>query len=413
MPNTPVPAPDNLPALGDPGDETANRFRFQWAWAAIVCCMVLDETLDVEEVFCEHHEDVLIRHQDGTFTGHQVKTRGNDQPLWKAEDQAVLSACSRFSQLESEFPGKFRHYCFLSNHPLHSSGNGKDLGYILELIKEAASITDLPDGIARWVKRIAREARVSETIAFSALSITVVDANLPKLRDTLMRLIDTIAQCWSSATDCSHDALKRAAKSLIEECCNASSLNHYQLLPAYLLTAIDPDGDMRSRIEGKRMTRERINRVLEIGRDSAATLDGDPNLWVRPGEGSPELLRKKLQAGGFSSVAMTSAEDLRNKADYLGLTWIQKYGRDTGLGRYNHIRSLVLSDAGRAFDASQIETDGFGPIMREDLRSRLHQRTEDRCQIFDCTVDHLEGIAFTLTAQCKITWSHARPWELQ
>lgn len=413
MPDTPVPTPDNTVALGDPGDETANRYRFQWAWAAIACCMVFDATMDVKEVFCEHHEDVLLKHSDGTFTGHQVKTRGNDQPLWKADDQAVLSACSRFSKLESDFPGGFRQFCFLSNHPLHSSGNGKDLAHVLGTVKRAKAIADLPTGIARWVRRIARDAEVSEAIAFSALSKTVVDANLPKLRDVLMRLIHTIAQSWSPAADCSHESLKRAAIGLVDECGRASSLNHYQLLPAYLVTAADPDADTRSRIEGKRMTRERIDRALEMGRDSMATLDGDPNLWVKPGEGSPELLRKKLQAGGFSSVAMTSAEDLRNKADYLGITWIQKYGRDMGLGRYNHLRSLVLSDAGRAFDASQIETDGFGPNMREDLRSRLQQRREDGCQLYDCTVDHLEGIAFTLTAQCKITWSHARPWESQ
>ena len=75
MANDPKPSPEDLLARGDPGDETANRYRFQWTWAAVVCCMLLDGTEDVQEVFCEHHEDVLLKHRDGSFTGHQVKTR--------------------------------------------------------------------------------------------------------------------------------------------------------------------------------------------------------------------------------------------------------------------------------------------------------------------------------------------------
>ncbi|WP_157726327.1 dsDNA nuclease domain-containing protein, partial [Imhoffiella purpurea] len=60
MANAPMPNPENTLADGDPGDDTANRYRFQWTWAAIMCCKLLDDSEDVEEVFCEHHEDVLL-----------------------------------------------------------------------------------------------------------------------------------------------------------------------------------------------------------------------------------------------------------------------------------------------------------------------------------------------------------------
>jgi hypothetical protein len=82
MVESPIPSPENTVASGDPGDETANRYRFQWTWAAVVCCMILDDTEDVEEVFCEHHEDVLLKHRDGSFTGQQgrCRTLGSPQP---------------------------------------------------------------------------------------------------------------------------------------------------------------------------------------------------------------------------------------------------------------------------------------------------------------------------------------------
>jgi hypothetical protein len=180
-----------------------------------------------------------------------------------------------------------------------------------------------------------------------------------------------------------------------------------------VIAAVNPDEEITARIDGKRITVERLQTVLEAGRNSTATLEGDLAECMSPGEGSTDLLHLKLDAGGFSVVSRNSAEDLRNKADYLGIKWINQYGDTKGLGRYDHVRSSVLSDAGRAFDTTQSEADCFGPAMREELRRRFRERRTAGDELFDCTDDHLEGFAFSLTAQCKIVWSHARPWELQ
>jgi hypothetical protein len=223
--------------------------------------------------------------------------------------------------------------------------------------------------------------------------------------------MDALAQCWAPAAECSHDAVRRAAQALIEECARASSLGHEQLLPAYIIASVDANADMAARIDGKRMTLTRVLNILEHGRDCCAMLAGNPALSVEPGVGRTELLHRKMDAGGFSLVSRNSAEDLRDKADYLGIIWINKYGRGRGLKRYNHIRSLVLSDAGRAFEATESDTDDFGPAMREELRRRFHERRAAGDQLYDCTDDHLEGIAFSLTAQCKVVWSRTRSWE--
>jgi hypothetical protein len=49
--------------------------------------------------------------------------------------------------------------------------------------------------------------------------------------------------------------------------------------------------------------------------------------------------------------------------------------------------------------------------MREDLRRRMRERRARNEQLFDCSDEHLEGVAYTLTAQCRIQWSISRPWE--
>src|SRR5690606_9643666 len=93
-------APDTTLATDDPGDDTARRYRYQWTYAAIVCCILLDETWDVAEVYCEYHENILIKYTDGTFAGLQVKTRAGDQGPWKTADDAVKHSCTRFAKLE-------------------------------------------------------------------------------------------------------------------------------------------------------------------------------------------------------------------------------------------------------------------------------------------------------------------------
>lgn len=396
---------------GDPGADTASRYRFQWTWAAIVCCMLFDESSDVKEIFCEHHEDVLLKHGDGTFTGHQVKTRDEDQGPWRADDEAVLNACSRFAKLEKQFPGRFRQFCFLTNNQLHTSYNGKDLVYVLKSIKEAKMVEAMPSNVKSWLSKVAKCSGVTEQVVFSALSKTVAAADLPKLRDVTVRLINTIADCWPDASGCSYESVRRAAKALTDECGLASSLDRGELLPAYVIAALDYPSDIARRIGSKRMTLDRVESLLVQGRDDLAILDGEPINQTTPGQGSTELLQRKLDAGGFSVVSRNSAEDLRDKADYLGIKWTKQQGEQRGLARYNHVRSIVLSDAGRAFESVQDEDDKFGPAMREELRRRFRVRRNNGDELFDATDDHLEGVAFSLTAQCKVVWSIARPWE--
>ena len=119
-----TPSPDEELSRDDPGDDTARRYRFQWTWAAITCCAMLDDTDDIVEIFCEHHEDVLLKHRDGKFSGHQVKTRESDQPVWKASDVQVKQSLVRFVELDEKIgPEVWRHQdtTFSDEHKLPSS----------------------------------------------------------------------------------------------------------------------------------------------------------------------------------------------------------------------------------------------------------------------------------------------------
>jgi len=404
--------PDVVPATGDPGDEIARRFRYQWTYAAIICCLLLDETQGTHEVFCEHHEDVLVKRKDGTFDGLQIKTRDITQPSWKSDDEAVIKSFVRFCKLEIQFPGKFRGYRFLSNHPLYVSGNGKDIQHILREIRMANSTAACPAVITRFVKKIAKAANCDQGIAQHALGKTNADDALPKLADVQVRLIETLTSIWARAHDLTFPAVRRAAVFLSDECCRASSLGHEDVLPAYLPASIAPCAtELKARLDGKKFDRTRLLSVLEAGINAVAPLSANPASLVRPGGGSSELLEKKLDAGGFSAISRNSAVDLRDKAEYLGIAWTQKYGHEKGLQQYSHIRSLVLSDSARAFELAKDRGPAFGLSMLDELRQRLRDRRQAGAQLYECSDEHLEGVAYALTSECTVQWSKDRPWE--
>lgn len=398
-------------AASDPGDDTARRFRYQWTYAATVCCMILDPAEDVGEVLCEQHEDILVKTRQGRFRGLQIKTKDSGPP-WRCRDEAVKASLVRFCKLESQFPGAFDSYEFLTNHPLHDAGNGEDLTYVLTMIRESRDTSCVPMAQRRYLDAIAREASCSREIAFAALRKARADDQLPKIKDVQTRLVGTLPEVWPRARELQHDAITRAARNLVAECHRASSLAHESLLPSYVAATGDPAArETALRIANKRIDRHRLLRVLEDGLNTSAPLETSPELLPDIGAGSKGLLESKLDAGGFSSVSRNSAMDLRDKADYLGLVWTKKLGREAGLQRHSHIRSIVLRDAARAFEAVKAKGDPFVVYMLEELHRRLEARRAAREPLYECSVEHLEGFAFGLTAECQINWSIAKPWE--
>jgi hypothetical protein len=377
--------------------------------------MLLDDTSDVAEIFCEHHEDILIKYSNGLYSGLQVKTRDSAQEPWKLSDEAIKVACVRFTLLESTFPGRFSSFKFLTNHLFHSAKNDKDFCHVLQKVKMASSFSTLSKSVKKFLLLIATEAKCELETTIKALSKTTADNNLPKLSDVEMRLINELAYLWPRASECVHVDIIRAARALIFECIKASSLAHLDFLPAYLSAMSAPvKTEFLSRIAMKRFDCHRVIGILNGSvSNNTALLAFAPENCIMPGVGDLSLLNKKLEAGGFSVVTCNYATDLRDKADYLGLTWIKKYGSDEGRKRYEHVKTIVHREAVNAYESNKNDINCFGKAMLSELRSQLRLLQDKGNQIFDCSTDHLEGLAYSLTSQCKIQWSIDRPWEIQ
>lgn len=398
----------------DIGDEISSRFRYQWVLSAISCCMLLDHAEDIKEVFCEHHEDILLKHDNGLFTGIQVKTRASNQPLWKASDEDVVKSFVRFVTLDKKYLKQFRAFQFITNHPTQSSSNGQDIAYMLDQIKQSDKYDALCKVAKTFIRKISKEAGIAEEDIFQTLKKTTIKHDFPKFRDATMRLIDTVVSVWERAKGISYDGIKRAAIHLIDACFHASSLASQDSLPAYLsVSDSGVERELRERISGKTFSKQRVEEVLLQGLDETIPLSCDPKDLEDIRTGSKELLRKKLTAGGFSAVSTIYAEDLRDTSDYAGALLIQKYGHDSGLQKYHELQLKVQGDAAKAYEKEKKNEEPFGLSMLSSLRGHLKSRTLSGEHLYGFSVDHLEGLAYSLTSQCKTIWSINRPWEVE
>ena len=403
-------APDAPFPSADPGDETARRYFYQYSYAAILLCSLLDDGTRVVELLCEHHEDILLKFADGTFSAIQVKTRTGGADPWRSTDEEMVGSLRRFACLEDRFPGCFREFVIASNHAfLCSKGTKSDLPYLLELARGAASAQDCDSKLKPLLKKLAQAAGCSEATTLSMLKKCRTDDSLPKLDGIRKELQTTLTIAWPAAGALPFDTVTRASGDIIAECGRAAALDHAQCLPAYI--SATPGGDdleAKARLDGKRFDRSRVIELVERLLSRPTLLEG-----IRatlPSTGSTEILERKLALGGFSVVSVNSARDLRAAAEHLGIEWLSRFGENEGLRRHGHIRSVVLRDSATAYEETKRPGEPFGPLMQAALRRLLGvRRREGSSELFGCSDEHLEGHAFSLTSECQVVWSDPPP----
>src|SRR4051812_5463400 len=79
----------------DPGDETQRRFRYQATYAACLAIGILDPESGLDEIFCEHHEDIIAVYSNTDCVGIQVKTRLDGSIPFKSGDDEVIRSIQR------------------------------------------------------------------------------------------------------------------------------------------------------------------------------------------------------------------------------------------------------------------------------------------------------------------------------
>ena len=124
----------------DKGDDINQRFRYQAAYAAILALGLLNNETEFEEIFCEHHEDILIKRKDGKIIAVQVKTRLETYTPFKARDKTILDVIKKFVLLDKDFQGQIERFVIATNIGFWGEkNNNQNLAFILSIQEKSSN----------------------------------------------------------------------------------------------------------------------------------------------------------------------------------------------------------------------------------------------------------------------------------
>lgn len=427
-------SPDQVLCLTDPGDDTQRRFRYQSTQAAILALALLREDTELVEVFCELHEDVLLKKRSGDFIGYQVKTRHDGAEPLRATDEETVKALRRFLALDTRFGSQFSRYVLASSCGFWKERkDGKNLPHLLELA-ESSSNGSLPRPLEAYLVKIfspptsrprrgqrgpAAPATTSnpgtptpEQLRDQTLRVVrkVKTETLPGLRDIDSALIKAIRQL-PSIGDRLYSELELIAHALVAATFKASSLAHSLPQENFISLYLNPTGIITDEIiNGKRIHGPGLLATINAALPVQPTLCTSNHLSVESMPRGMSRLELKLAASGVSLANIDLAKDLKASTEYLLTQLQQKYPKKISDAQYQHLRTLVRTECQEAHDQAKKVNQLYGPAMLESIRQRLrvkHQTEGDT--LYGCRYEHLMGMAAILTEDCTLWWSDTFP----
>jgi Cap4 dsDNA endonuclease len=406
-------SPESAPS-SDPGADVQRRFRYQAAYASLVAVKLLADDSDIEKVFCEHHEDVLVKCIDGRFIGIQVKTRQSGLEPLKTGDDEIRSALSRFLELEKQFPISFSTYVIAANCGFYSARkNSSNLRHLAETVCVAfRSTKDLPKNETARLNKLAKQLKCTSDSLLPVLCKLELRGDLPQFGDIVPVLARQIAQA-DEMKKYTYREVNAVADALLNYLLEAAALSCDDSARLYFVFAKDPEMmETETIIKRKTITRDVIKTLLvatasETSRLKCATA---PSADALPR--GARLLQQKMASGGVSVENISLATDHKVSAEYLFQQWFFKYGQGETNSRYHHLRTIVRTEAYEAHDETASDDQPYGAAMLDKIRSRLRARHQaDSSSLFGVHYEQLLGVAGILTEECTLWWGKPFPIE--
>lgn len=394
----------------DPGADTQARFSYQHCFAALQCLRLLSGQL--EAVYCENHEDILLRKPGGTYDALQVKTRRFDLDPFKATDAAVKNSIGRFAKLEKAYPARFDGFHFITNHGFWGEkANGTNLTYIRDQICERGNLDGLTKAnlLKKFVSGLCGEHGCDEAHVVAAMFKLVLFGQKTDLERPYKDLRETVGDVRDYRRTQTFDTLTRVADNLIYLCQQASScVLGGEVADLYSLV-MDFDAQRDTLLlAGKTITAGRVEEVIR-----QSLIEDAENLLVASGAVSADVLPpgfdvmvEKLERGGLQMERVDVLKDFKASMETLYLKWLHRHGVEEANRRLVHLKTLVKDDCVEA----KLSVEQPGQKYASPMYARLRQLLEDRLRtstlpMYDCSKEHLLGAAGILTEECTVWWS--------
>jgi hypothetical protein len=408
----PIKGPASTPPAEDAGADTQRRFRHQACYAAILSLGLLDADGPLIELYCEHHDDILLRLKSGRFRALQLKTKLIGGVPFKACDDEVIAALGRFAHLESTFQGQFETYALASNVGFwHEKKNSSNLPHLLDAVRGT------PEGGAQaLVQRIYKKAKIDITLIGATLQ-KVELVTTPGLDDIEARLRDHLATI-PELRDRRYDELREVSDALRQRIFEAASLAGLSSLPEYLVLCTDSSQAVVNQhiIATKRIQRVTIIEILSHALTERGLLKTHAAVSLTELPRGMRRMELKLAAGGLSVSVIDHLKDLKFSTESLLQGWIYRYGSRLAQEYYEHLRVLVRDECLRSQRESDVPGGPFGKTMLSELRENIARRLHEGFGVpLECSQEHLLGMAGILTEDCKVWWSSefALPGDVQ
>jgi hypothetical protein len=394
----------------DPGDDMQRRLRYQASYGASLCLELLVDDHDASEVFCEHHEDFLVKIKDGRYVGVQVKTRLPGEGPFKTGDEPVKNALSRFVELDLKFPNQFFRFLLVANCDFYDGAKLEtNLAYVLEIIRTRPN-PRFTGTMKSLIDEIRKAHKCKKRAVLDTFKKVQLQGTVPKFEDMTASLIMKASKLRPDITEVW--ALEACVKALIEKVLDASALSCNQPISSHFVSASSPaDAALLAVIAHKKIVMSDVSSV--ITQTTALLLMPPSNGNVMPTEiptGSHILVRK-MAAGRISAPSISAAKDQQTSAEYQLQQWISRYGPEVASQRRNQVNLLVDTRCSEAFDKNRLADAPFGTAMLNDVRAAMKTLAEQKEQTFGLKYEQLLGFVSLSTQACRTWWSDPFPLE--
>lgn len=400
-----LPSPIGQMPTRDYGAETFRNYRYQSAYAVVLLVAAAAKKKNYSAVWCEQEDDILAQISENSFDSYQVKTRKPELGEWRLTDDAFISAVKGFILLDAQYPGRFRHFNFVSNAECLESDAVAQKHLCPKRLAAAAangcaSAAELPESEAKGFKVLAEKAEATSEALFKVLQrlgfVKTPDREsfIAELAQNHLRELE-----WCRLPQ---PRLETVVWSLIEIVDRASSLSSQD--SSRHLARHAGDGLPDPQLTAKCITVEDfILRSRELTNPAFRYL---PSLTTSPLEQTSKDLKRfnqKLNWGGLNDYA----HSLRNQTLSAEAAFLDLATRGPeGQAELTQIENVVKAECDAAHLRAAQGAKPFGQRMLIDVQDRLHRvAKEESHKVGRQPYEALIGMAGILTESCPVWWS--------
>jgi hypothetical protein len=395
----------------DRGDETQERFRYQWAIGVWLLAQSLTATRSIRALWCEHHDDYLLELPTGRYVAVQVKTDSRENAHWRWSDDALVDAVTRFCAFEKRHGALIDGYEFISNAAPYVPA---------PTTKRVDSLAASPDRLIQCCSRASTHSEVEgpyktaftglvgktggDAVVLFQVLRKLAFAQGPVLRgydDTLAASIVPRLPGCSGLTAVSCCRLRDDLMGLVQAACRLR-VDGIDGAVAYLATNGRPDAAIRGKCITPESAAELVARVRQ---PTFRFVDSGAGIDIGATVGRAEVLNRKMRNAYLGS----QFEPLRMRMDSADQRLMERALREPdGFDAIaNQLVSTVLVECkdveAMVFDHADEKTRGLA-IYKQILQRMDSIAKEEPERVCREPKDTLMGIACMLSGECKFAW---------